>query len=204
MSSAWLTVAAIGALAAVGMRRGSRSYDQVERALELVPELRRRWVQEEGGGDEEEDEFFLMDFPDFPPATRRWFEDQTGLAYLGHGNHRIVFRMSDGDVLKLALDIEGEKANELETAAWEEYGADPRVRDYLVPLIAGNEDFVIMEHATPLSSPMDLKTEQEFTRRHNRWQRMAFEGLHDVYDTSMRNWGRHDGKLKLLDYEAYP
>ena len=203
------TAGLLAGLAAMG-RRGSRS-SQLDTVLELVPELRMRWDNDENDeGWEHPDEvegFHLSDMTlEMPPPVRRWWEKATGTTYLGHGNYRVAVRMSDGSVVKFAMDHTGEEGIEREIDAWNESANDPEVRELFVPMISGRYDYVQLEHATPLTRAMlakDPKLKAQFQARQARANALHWEGRHRSGDIdSIDNWGIHNGVVKMLDYEA--
>ena len=207
-------LAAIAGAGAWGVRRGGRNAEidgQIDRALELVPELVLQWVnhaedsalQDPG----EVEDFYLSDMMDRPSrATLAWWKQETGLTYIGHGNQRVAFRLSDGSVLKLALDHVGEESNELEMETWQEAQGDPDVLDLLVPMLAGNERFIHMAGADPLSATRlqgDPRLAERFRERFRVANTLAHEGRLVATDLAVpKNWGIHEGRIKILDYEA--
>ena len=211
---ALLSVLALaGAAAAFRGSGASRNADpraQIERALALVPELVLRWVNHENGTDltdpNEVESFHLSDLNAPPKQVLDWWARETGLTYVGQGNQRVVFRLVDGSVLKLALDDWGREGNEREIETWREAQGDLEVLDLLVPILSGNEDFIHMAGADPLSSARlraDPQLAARFMARLKVANNFGWEGrlMADDFATPM-NWGIHDGEIKILDYEA--
>jgi hypothetical protein len=135
--------------------------------------------------------------------VRRWWESTTGTTYIGHGNYRVVFDMGDGTVLKLALDATGEDENVNEIQAWEEHHDDEASR-FLAPLLEGDERYVLMERAEPLSMSAiqrDPSLKRRLDEASRQFNNLALEGKHEIMDiASPSNWGLLNGELVLIDY----
>lgn len=213
MNGDCLALGAVGLLALAGaaQSRGTRNVGQpdwprINRALSLLPVLRARWAYWVWGqvveDQDELDDFFLAEVAGMPGHLQRWWKGETGMTYIGQGATRLVFRMGDGNVLKLALDFNGEQANISEIEVWDEWSEDENTVDFLVPLLAGDERFVVMEQAELL--PCDLFRRKQLADRVNA-RILAWKALDtSVDDTHPDNWGIHEGKIRLLDYQETP
>jgi len=211
MNPVHATLAAVAALAAAGSLKrrssGSRSVS-IQHMMEMVPELRLRWYNATSHPDDRVDDawdvedFFLSDQFEFPQDVRSWWEGATGTRYIGHGNYRIVFGLDDDHVLKIALDYHGEGENQRELDAWDTYeGTD--IGQYLVPIVEGDERYVLMKRAVPLSmdSIERLGLKRRLDEVSRQFGRLAFAGLHNITDTaSPSNWGLMGDKILLVDY----
>lgn len=211
MTPAHLTIAAVAALAAAGKLKrrsaGSRSLS-IQHIIGMTPELRMRWHNAVSHPDDKVDDtedvedFYLSDQFEFPQDVRSWWEKTTGTEYIGHGNYRVVFGLDDDHVLKIALDYHGEGENQRELDAWDTYeGTD--IEQYLVPIVEGDERYVLMKRAVPLSTRAieDRGIEERLNKVSRQFDRLAFEDLHSITDTaSPSNWGLMGGKILLVDY----
>jgi len=129
------------------------------------------------------------------------FASEMGIEPIAFGSTRVAFRLPSGHVLKLPWGKEGKRANVSERDAWKASGLDSEVRDFLVPVLAGDEDYVLMEYAkrAPWTSS------KAFRVRYARWEKLVDQkrpgACSGDYGLKM-NWGIHGGKYKLLDYEC--
>jgi hypothetical protein len=207
-----LALGAAGALAALSIfsahRSGSASSSVVD-VEGMVPELVRRWYNALYPYDppvqdpDDVDSFRLADVGSMPAEVRQWWERATGTRVLGSGNFRVVVALGDGTVVKLALDSWGEKENERELEAWQEYEGTP-VSDFLAPILSGWQHAVVMKQAKALSGEAltaNARLRQAFEQRRAAVETLYRAGEHFIEDTyKPSNWGVLDGKIVLIDY----
>jgi hypothetical protein len=129
------------------------------------------------------------------------FALEMGIEPIAFGSTRAAFRLPSGHVLKLPWNKEGRRANQSERDAWKASGLDSEVRDFLVPILAGDEDYILMEYAQHASWSSD----EDFRARYARWEELIEQERSGACSGDYgfkANWGIHGGKYKLLDYEC--
>jgi len=191
------TFGAIGAVVALGVGvrlvgSAAKKKDVDWRLVERISDSWRERLSDQWEGDliEEPPSFIWTDF-----------QKRFGIEYLGCGSTRCVFRLPSGHVLKLPLGEWGEAANDSEAESWYDSETDPLVRNFLVPIVGGGPGGIVMEHA--LSIPEERW--DELYEYWNEWIELL-EASRPGADTkdfdATWNWGLHDGKFKLIDYES--
>ncbi len=195
-----LELLAIATLLGAAAVEAEPAASEIGRALEMVEDLKLKIVLANDEVLESDQSFFLSDWS-VTDEVRRWWERATGTRWLAEGENRIVVRLRDGRVLKLALDSEGEKSNLAEIQTWNEAQGDAEVLDFLVPLHGGNEHFIVMEYARPLGY-LD-ENDPAYRDRQRAWNDLLHQGRSRAMDVPYFNWGMHKGKIRLLDYERW-
>lgn len=174
---------AIGAAAALALaahlsRRltGSASTDHQEAELARLLAL----VEKYDGVD-----LFGRDGPIFQQEL-----EQEGFEVVGSGGSRIVVGLGPHLVAKIDYDADS-SANRAEADAW--YGLKQVLDGHAVPVVGTRLDdrVLLMERAAPLETDRDLRD----LKRARRELPLRLEEAEWDF-----NWGRHNGKVKLLDY----
>lgn len=130
-------------------------------------------------------------------VTRKAYEIQDG-----SGIDMVGFE--HGNVVKVALDKQGAKANEREFQAWQVVKQKPKLKKYFCPLIhhGCNFKYVVMEYAEPFKNKRDLNIIDRFEREirrnvdNEKIDTPVSQGL-DIYKD---NVGRYEGRVVLIDY----
>lgn len=124
-------------------------------------------------------------------------ERRTGLTFMGIGAFRVVLKLCDGLVLKVAVCPDFASANVQEMDVWVD--ANTVTRQLIVPTVElglGGQ-WLIMEEAT---ASMDKHTDMSARRGRALELHRVARDLAQSTDLDWYNWGWHDGQLKLLDY----
>lgn len=175
----------------------------LELALQHLEELKRRIVLAHGTMLEEDEDFYLSDWT-VTDEVIAWWNATTNTRWLDSGTNRIAVQIPDGRVLKFALDPDGRQANLNELATWRDAQSDPEVLDFLVPIHAGNEHFILMDYAEPLGLVLPGELDRRFRKRNQDWQTLLLQDRSRARDVPYFNWGLHQGQIRLLDYEMEP
>lgn len=172
-------------------------------ALQQLKNLKHRIALAHGTVLEPDEDFYLSDWP-VPDEVIAWWNNTTNTRWLGTGTNRIAVQISDGRVIKFALDPDGRQANLNELATWRDAQSDAEVLDFLVPIHAGNEHFILMDYAEPLGLVLPGDLDQRFRKRNQDWQTLLLQDRSRARDVPYFNWGLHRGQIRLLDYEMEP
>lgn len=109
-----------------------------------------------------------------------------------------------GNVIKVALDQQGRKANRREFQAWQVVNQKPELKRYFCPLIHHGCSFkyVVMEYAEPFKNRRDINIIDRFQKEIERnvdndmIDAPVSQGL-DIYED---NVGKYEGRIVLVDY----
>jgi len=192
----------IGAVAADQAEEPPRT-SGLDLALQHLEQLKQRIVQAHGEQLDPDQDFYLADWS-VPDEVIEWWNTTTNTRWLDTGTNRIAVRIPDGRVLKLALDPDGRASNLAELETWNSAQSDRQVLDFLVPIHAGNEHFILMDYAKPLGLELPDALDRRFRQRNQKWGDLLFQGRSRARDVPYFNWGIHQGRIRLLDYEAHP
>lgn len=119
---------------------------------------------------------------------------------IGNGNSRLVVRVAPGVVAKFPWRDELVAQNVAEYEAYQE--ASPEVQALLLPPLGLVHGVILF----PEVERLDPKDQEDpaFAEAINRWSALYLAnapGANATDIASWRNWGRHNGRLVLLDYE---
>lgn len=111
---------------------------------------------------------------------------------------------NDGNVIKVALNQDGVKANRKEFQAWQVVKQEPELRKHFCPLIhhGCNFKYVIMEYAQPFKDKQNIQVLEKFKHKikrnidDNNVETPVSQGL-DIYK---ENVGKYNGRIVLIDY----
>lgn len=190
-------------LAAAAASDAEPSTSGLDLALQHLEELKHRIVLANGTTLEPDQDFYSSDWS-VPDEVIAWWNATTNTRWLDSGTNRIAVQIPDGRVVKFALDSDGRQANLNELATWNDAQFDTEVLDFLVPIHAGNEHFILMDYADPLGLVLPDELDRRFRTRNQDWQTLLLQGRSRARDVPYFNWGIHQGKIRLLDYEMEP
>ena len=116
--------------------------------------------------------------------------EQEGFEVVGSGGSRVVIGLGPHLVAKIDYDPDS-SANQAEADTW--HGLRQILEGHVVPVVGTRLDdrVLLMERAAPLETDRDLRD----LKRARRELPLRLEEAEWDF-----NWGRHDGKVKLLDY----
>lgn len=120
------------------------------------------------------------------------------------GSEIDLIGFKEGNVIKVALNQKGRKANRREFQAWQVVNQKPELRQYFCPLIHHGCSFkyVVMEYAEPFRNKRDVNIIDRFQNEIERnvdndmIDAPVSQGL-DIYED---NVGKYEGRIVLIDY----
>ena len=124
-----------------------------------------------------------------------------GYRVIGMGGVRVVVDVGEGFAAKVACDAYGDQQNRAEAAFWK---AHP-LPDLIMPVHAFSQDGPIKQDGTVLLTER-AETPVTETEARAGWERLAKHPQGRLIGETEYafQWGRHGGKVKLLDYGDNP
>jgi len=202
MNGTSLTLGLVTGVALAGVvcrRRGSRAFPVDPAAIKAVLGRLDDWkarVMEEAGDDPDQNEFDINEY------SFSWDDLEEALAYpvLGFGGTRVVVRVAPGVVAKLPWREQGVEQNAAEVDNYAD--ADPRVKKLLLPPL-GMSFGVALYPEVELLTAKD-ETAPDYVRAVKAWGKLWVKNVPGTITTdieSIRNWGRYQGRMVLIDCE---